>query len=327
MSRADDPRWMWEDYWQSGHLACCLADDLRAGYDGPLASHWRSVFQDMPDGARILDLATGNGGVAMIAADVAAMTGRHFTVTGVDLARIDPARHAPQCRDRLAAITFQGGVDVTDLPMPDASVDLVVSQFGVEYAPLDRALDQALRVLAPGGRLHCVLHAGNGRAEQAAERDLALLDTITRMPLHANLRRALDAVTTLRRDGGAACQAAADEAVHAFIESLEALNGLLAHYPNHGTIMTLGRKLMALFEAQESEPPASLMPKIDASEKALTALAARLSMLRDAALSADDMRTVKARLEGHGCHVSARPLLHPEGGDTLAWTLNALPAG
>lgn len=93
-------------------------------------------------GTRLLDVASGPGYVAAEAAALGASpTGVDFSAEMVALA----ARRYPN-------VTFREG-DAEALPFADASFDAVTINFGVLHlAQPDRALAEARRVLAPGGR-------------------------------------------------------------------------------------------------------------------------------------------------------------------------------
>lgn len=98
-------------------------------------------------GTRVLDVACGTGNLAVIAAR------RGCVVTGVDIA----TNLIEQARRRAAAenlrVDFIEG-DAEALPLPDDQFDLVVSMFGVMFAPRpDMITAELLRVTKPGGRL------------------------------------------------------------------------------------------------------------------------------------------------------------------------------
>ena len=98
-------------------------------------------------GTRWLDLATGTGAVAELAAAAGA------DVVGIDLAPalIETARE--RARERGLEIDYRVG-DVEALELPDASFDAVSSTCGVMFAPDHEAVARELaRVTKPGGRI------------------------------------------------------------------------------------------------------------------------------------------------------------------------------
>ena len=143
-----------------------------------IEAHWAGFFSECPAGKRVLDIATGNGVLLVWGARAARAAGRELTLTGIDLADIDPARFLPEYQVDLAAARFIGNTPAESLPFADGSFDVVVSQYGLEYADLERALSEAARVLASGGQLHWLAHGADsivvaqGRAQLA---DIELL--------------------------------------------------------------------------------------------------------------------------------------------------------
>jgi demethylmenaquinone methyltransferase/2-methoxy-6-polyprenyl-1,4-benzoquinol methylase len=112
-------------------------------------------------GQRILDVATGTGDLAIAAAAGGAR------VVGLDLA---PRMIRLACRKPGAAgVRFLAG-DMTNLPLPPASMDVVTTGYGLRNVPdLDRAIAEIARVLKPGGRFLSLdfekpAHAGWRRA-------------------------------------------------------------------------------------------------------------------------------------------------------------------
>jgi ubiquinone/menaquinone biosynthesis C-methylase UbiE len=96
---------------------------------------------------RVLDVAAGNGNASLAAAR------RFAEVTSTDYvpALLDQARRRAEA-DRLP-ITFQVA-DAEDLPFADEQFDVVLSTFGVMFAPnQERAASELLRVVRRGGRI------------------------------------------------------------------------------------------------------------------------------------------------------------------------------
>jgi SAM-dependent methyltransferase len=98
-------------------------------------------------GERVVDVGCGTGNAALLAAE------RGARVTGVDPA----ARLLEVARAEVAARGLDATValgDAASLPLADAEADLVLSVFGVIFAPDPRAAAAEMaRVTAPGGRI------------------------------------------------------------------------------------------------------------------------------------------------------------------------------
>lgn len=101
-------------------------------------------------GERVLDVACGTGHVTRAAAKRVGSTG---TVTGVDI--------APDMIEVARSVAVPGGAnldwqvsDAAALPIPDASVDVVLCQMGLMFVENRvAAVAEMRRVLAPSGRL------------------------------------------------------------------------------------------------------------------------------------------------------------------------------
>ena len=113
----------------------------------------------MPNSAAVLDLACGNGAVALIAARVSEETGKGFKIYGVDSAAIDPAKFVAK-EELLKTIEFTGLTPIELLPYQSGQFDAVVSQYGIEFAD-SRAIGEATRVLKRGGRFSAITFAAN----------------------------------------------------------------------------------------------------------------------------------------------------------------------
>ncbi|MCW4354437.1 class I SAM-dependent methyltransferase [Hoyosella sp. YIM 151337] len=112
----------------------------------PLLDHLADAISVQP-GERVLDVATGTGALA------SRLARRGAKVTGIDLAPalIDTAKRLADEED--LTIEYEVG-DAENLPYPDGSFDVVVSNVGAIFAPDHEAVARELaRVTRSGGRL------------------------------------------------------------------------------------------------------------------------------------------------------------------------------
>ena len=103
-------------------------------------------------GERVLDLGSGGGIDCFLAAQ---QVGEHGHVTGLDMTP-DMLELARKNRDNLGLnnVEFVQG-EMEDMPLPDGSVDVVISNCVICLSPDKGAVfSEAFRVLAPGGRMH-----------------------------------------------------------------------------------------------------------------------------------------------------------------------------
>jgi len=124
-----------------------------SGDFGQVAKHIETNAEEfiarlaLKPGVRVLDVACGNGNLAIPAARAGAV------VTGVDIA----PNLIEQARARAASegltIQFDEG-DAESLPYADAAFDVVVSMFGAMFAPRPELVAAELvRVCRPGGKI------------------------------------------------------------------------------------------------------------------------------------------------------------------------------
>lgn len=102
------------------------------------------------DGHRLLDIGTGTGIVALLAAHRVGAKGH---VTGVDLSEgmLEEARRRIEGSPLLPRILFQRQ-DAEEMTLPDASFDRVVSLYTLMHLPHPgRAIAEMHRLLRPGG--------------------------------------------------------------------------------------------------------------------------------------------------------------------------------
>ncbi len=103
---------------------------------------------ELKPAVRVLDVATGTGIVALLAAEQVGAAG---SVLGIDLAQgmVDAAMHERDARG-IQNVDFRV-MDAENLDLPDASFDAVLCGFGMMLFDEPRPCDELFRVLVPGG--------------------------------------------------------------------------------------------------------------------------------------------------------------------------------
>ena len=200
-----EPLSAWDRFWRYDRISSFHSAPGAANYGPPIADGWSAFFAALPDRARILDLCTGNGAIAVMA--VAA--GKSFAVTGADLADVEPTAFVTRNLDHLKQVTFLARTPAEKLPLADGGIDAVVSQYGIEYSDLARSLPEAVRVLAPGGRLRLAMHATEGTVARDTRTAIADAEFLLGLDLVA---RAAEAESDGPTAFNAALKAIADRA-------------------------------------------------------------------------------------------------------------------
>jgi len=124
----------WEsgDFGEVAKLIMCEADAFMAGID-------------LQPEMKVLDAACGTGNLAVIAARRGCIT------SGLDIASNLIAQARERAEEDSLAIEYTEG-DAEAMPYPDASFDVVVSMYGVMFAPRpELVVSELRRVLKPGG--------------------------------------------------------------------------------------------------------------------------------------------------------------------------------
>jgi ubiquinone/menaquinone biosynthesis C-methylase UbiE len=293
----------WETYYRSGRLATCPSG-LDANYTLELREVWSKFFGGLAQSARVLDIGTGNGAIALIARQSADGVGLACEIHGTDLARIDPIRDVPNGARLFAGITFHPGVATEKLPFEAASFHAVSGQYALEYTDVQQSLTQILRVLRSGGSAQFVLHHADSIVIERARGSLLQADAVLNdTKVHRKLRRFLDVE-----------RGSADAARKAWTDLTAALSTLRSSQRPGANQLILDVTLDAipkLLECRRFLSRAALDREIDSVENGLRDSVRRLWDLIGAAVTEPVMIEYAQRALSLGfSEVSFRPLYH-----------------
>lgn len=308
-------RGAWSSYWAAGALHSCIGS-LVEDQDGGIGRFWRACFAGLGDGDRVLDLGTGNGALPKLLLESTACSIR---VDAVDLAdpRPDWLASTPH-----PTVTFHPGVSMEALPFPAATFDLVVSQFGLEYAQWPDALDEAARVCRSDAGLALVLHHADslvvrmGRVEQAHQQLLLADDGLVAV--------AIDLLPHLVRiSEGAKPDASADRARQAYNDAMALIAERISGSDVPDLLIQARQQVHSILGGRFGNDPAGRRALLDDYAQALADASVRtqelLACALDEARAGELAEALRARLPGRV--INRQPLKH--GTDVVAWGINA----
>lgn len=193
----------WSRFWQAGSLTTFVGR-FEHNYDGDVLAFWQSALSALPDDAQIVDLATGNGALALLAAEIGEREGKAFAVTGVDYADIDPAASMAEDarRDIMAGIQFVGNTRIEQTGLDAGTFDAAISQFGFEYGDPVAAIIEVARILKPEkSRFAAILHHTSSDILKQATDGLKQVAACEACGLHEPVRALLTRLDIVKSEG------------------------------------------------------------------------------------------------------------------------------
>lgn len=299
MQRRDDALWEWSVFWQSDQLESCISANEPDDSD-QLFSTWHEFFDALPTGARILDLGTGNGSVAIQAVAVSQEKSKRFSIHGVDLAEIDPPRFVTSATDLLQEITFHPCTPIEKLPFVDNHFDAVASQYALEYSQINKSLAEAIRVLCARGRFRFLLHADDGVLKNRCELQRRQAETILGSSLFIRLTDTLEKIAAAEQQRAPQTVTSAEESIAALKGAFDDLEREFSKTENRSLVDNLFAAVRRLPSLRKSYDLKTLLRMADDIRELLMAQAKRLQAMERAAL--DDVAAkeliVQLRING-----------------------------
>lgn len=317
----------WSQFWNRDSVTTFVRP-FDGNYDGEFADFWNAQFARLADGARIVDLATGNGAIALLAQQYAVDHGKTFEILGIDYAQIDPASVLAaheQLQPLLPAIEFRGGVRIEASGLDDDHVDLLTSQYGFEYADTDKAVAEAWRVLKAGGRMALIVHHDGSTVVEHAREGL------DQVQFCLNKEEIDKRVVALVKTIGTAATVEERQALkeNPKGESLrKKLNASLARIKQRsrryrdpdGFMGVMVPNMLKVFSDYKEADVRKKLKHVRDVRVVFDAYRERMADLAGAALTLAQLDALIARLEATGFVVEKRGLLHYNG-DLMGWTL------
>ena len=315
---------VWSRYWRTGTVHSC-GIDFKGNYTGALAGFWERQFAQVPEDGLIVDLGTGNGAIPLLAKAFAESNARTFRLHGVDAADVAPAS-AADAGSRYDGIRFHPGTSMLSLPFADRSIDLVCSQFAIEYVAWNEACAEIARAIAPDGRLAYVMHTTDSRIHATTLDQLVSFDVLFESGLCGH---AVAMAHILSRANTPASRAALQQSPEAerIRAALNTAAGQVAERIAQATVpLMLARTVEAISEVLRSaavlgeEQATAVLGKL---QHDLRDEHYRLQHLREVALSPESIGAAAESLRQHGFIEVAFHPLDQSDGMRIGWAITA----
>lgn len=295
----------WSDYWREEGRKGEVFVDADGNKHPALTQFWQQKFEDLPTDARIVDIASGAGSIF---AELDSLDKYELHANDLSPAAIE------LLTERMPSVTaIVAGA--ARLPYDDGSFDLVVSQFGIEYAG-EAAFGEAARLVSADGRLVALVHYRDGHIDRrnAAELDAARIARDGDFIGHA---------IAVTRAVYAEDAAAFEQSFSDFGPAEKALAA--AHdAQDHGVHAHLYAGFRRLFENRAQYDESDITDWLEAMRGELDRSIERLQTMREAALDREAVARIEAKLRDGGFDpVSVGAFVTPGNSTPVAWSLEA----
>jgi len=295
----------WADYWQHDDEGGEVFVNSKGRRHPALAEQWSTAFEGVADRARVIDLASGAGSI------FAHLPAGH----GLRLFAADIAEEALKAlAERIPGVTtIVCSADA--VPYDDGHFDLVVSQFGIEYAGID-AFTEAARLVAAGGRLVGLCHVENGYIDSNNKAQIEE----ARLVHETNF---IDLAIDLTRAGFSADAEEMQRSEAAFVPAMKKIAAGMQRCPR-GIHSHMYQGFQRLFEQRRAYDEADITTWLEQMRGELNKNIDRLSRMRAAALSEADSATITENLRSAGLQEIQFELFTTPGNRLpVAWKLSA----
>ena len=145
----------WSKMWRQPCVTT-FAGMFPNSYDDTIRDFWEQQLVDHVD--HVVDIACGNGALTWLCNEFLNAGETKTRITGMDAATIDPFTALEKDPAEYPEIHFIGDTPAEKLPLEDGSVDIVVSQYGIEYSDLDMTVPEVARVLRDTAKICLIVH-------------------------------------------------------------------------------------------------------------------------------------------------------------------------
>jgi SAM-dependent methyltransferase len=165
----------WSRYWRSGARHSC-PNAFVDHYGTATQAFWRERFGSLSPNDHVLELGCGNGSLIRFLSGACATM--PASITGVDLAELDPEWLAQLPEPARSRTRICMRTSAHALPLTDASTTLVCSQYALEYFASEDCWRELDRIMRDGAALAAVVHHRDSHLCRVAQAELADSDLL-----------------------------------------------------------------------------------------------------------------------------------------------------
>lgn len=309
----------WTNYWRSG-VSDSFGLQQPLWYTQIIEPFWQGVFSSLPDRACILDIATGNGAVARLAAEVSSQDNKSFEIIAADKAELNPDINDHDAD--IQNIRFLPQTPVEQLQLPGQTFDLICSQFGIEYADHKASLSALIKHLRPGAQLVILAHHQDSLTCQQSRDELQQYRTILdQQPVFKKLQSLIKVMGDLSTSAHL-------QALKSNIQAQQQREGfnrlvskLMAQYPEGLVIGDLLTQINPLFKDRMFSPMVQKLQYIDHIRNSFQQGRRRLLDQLAAAMNQKQLNQFVGIAEKLGYRCETRQTLNDDAGHILAWEI------
>jgi len=312
----------WSHYWRRGHLHSCPGA-FQGNYEDSIREFWHSTFAELGEHSRVLDIGTGNGAIARLALDFAASRSFSWQIEGIDAADIQSADspiNSGQCK-----LILRGNQSSEHLDHADDSVNLVTSQYAIEYTRVDLSLAQVARVLVPGGIAAFIAHHADADIVTVSRNELAFFDYFYQQLNLFDDSRALiqhfDKTGLISNPALIATDPNAKEIMQRIQRQLSSITDFSHMHPDCGFARDIGTQFASTLNAIPRAGRANTEHVLQVLEQEMAAHAARIQANIDAAHDEQAITKLIQTADQSGLENLSLSPLHRSSGELLGWAL------
>jgi ubiquinone/menaquinone biosynthesis C-methylase UbiE len=259
----------------------------------------------------ILDIASGDGAILEILISIDDRIGGKVTCVDASPAAIDSIGSRYPAATGIVA-------DAAAIPLDDNGFALVTSQFGVEYAGID-AINEAARLVAPGGRMILLMHMRGSLMHRECE---AALDAIRATEKSGFIPLALSMFESGFAAVAGADRGGYDAAAARLNPAVRQIEKIIVRYGENvagGTISALYSGVAAIHSEIQHYEPRPVLDWLRSMNEEMRSFAGRMQSMDRAALNEAEYSKVRARLQQSGFKVDVSDRVNDHGGVPLGW--------